>query len=149
MRAEYKGLAIPYDLVREIGSSHKLTCITACTCFGNKPKHISFITNSGNIGDLSTNREGKSHNRYHIQFFGMIQICYERILCTLQKGIICKEIAAGRARERELREHQYTHILAIRLLRQRDVCLAIRFCVSQTHYGSSGGYFNKTIFHKS
>ena len=135
------------NFLNKIGSGCKMTLIDFAPCY--KTQKLASVANSGGVVDLCVSRVGKSHNRYHIQFLGGIQIRLECILRTLQKGIICKEIAAGRARERQFREHQHAHTLAIRLLRQSDMCLGICFGVSHAHHGSGSGNFQKSIFHKS
>ena len=92
-------------------------------------------------------RDRQADEHEHILARGRLDDLFERGRRAREQGVLVEQIAAGGARERQLREHEHLHAEACVLVHGADDGIHIEHWVRYPDLGSSRCNLDKSVFH--
>ena len=92
-------------------------------------------------------RDRQADKHEHVLALGRLDDLFERGRRARKQGVLVKQIAAGRSRERQFREHEHLHAEACVLVHGADDGIRIEHRVCYPDLGSSRCNLDKSVFH--
>ena len=111
----------------------------------NLEKQLRDIARDRRYWEQKRDRQADEHE--HVLALGRLDDLFERGRRAREQGVLVEQIAAGGARERQLREHEHLHAEACVLVHGADDGIRIEHRVCYPDLGSSRCNLDKSVFH--
>ena len=102
----------------------------------------------GAVVQLAVHQQRQAHQRHHVQFLRLGQQGVQGVQRTGLQRALQKQVAAGVAREAELREHRQLHAAGSGRAQRFGDLLHVIGAVCHPQCGGEGSCLQKTIFHR-
>ena len=111
-------------------------------------EQLALAEDSCAVVQFAPYQQRQAHQSHHVQFFAGVQNALQPGQRSLLEGALQKQVAAGVAREAELREDRQLDAPARSLAQLGDDLLGVIHAVRHPQGGGEGCGFQKTIFHR-
>ena len=115
---------------------------------GHQAQQLALAEDSGAVVQFAPYQQRQAHQSHHVQLFAGVQNALQPGQRSLLEGALQKQVAAGVAREAELREDRQLDAPARGLAQLGDDLLGVIRAVRHPQGGGEGCGFQKTIFHR-
>ena len=115
---------------------------------GHHSHHLAPLDDHGAVIQLVPRTQGHTQGGEHLQLPGGLHDGAQGVQRPVQQGILQKQVAAGIARDAQLRQGQHLYVPLLRLLHQGDDLLGVIGAVGHPDLRRAGGDLNKSIPHK-
>ena len=110
-------------------------------------EQLAVAHGSRRVIHLRALRDRQTDEHEHILALGRLDDLFERGRRACEQGVLIEQIAAGSARERQLREHEHLHAEACVLVHGADDGIRIEHRICYPDLGSSRCNLDKSVFH--
>ena len=110
-------------------------------------EQLAVAHGSRRVIHLRALRDRQADKHEHVLALGRLDDLFERGRRAREQGVLVEQIAAGGARERQLREHEHLHAEARVLIHGADDGIRIEHWVRYPDLGSSRCNLDKSVFH--
>ena len=110
-------------------------------------QQVAVTDGGGAVVDLAVALNGQTHEGQHVRADRELHQLLQRQNGAAQQRVPVEQIAAGRARERELRQHQQLHAVIGALLDDFAELLGVVHRVGDAQCGRSRRDLHKTMLH--
>ena len=142
-----------HRLVEEVQLRHAVAAggevLVAHVLGGDEAEHAAVGDRGGAVIDLRALLDGQADEDQHIHAGGGVRHLLERGERAAQQRVLVEQIAAGRARETQLREHEDLHALLVGLFHDLDDLLCVVHGVGGTQHRRCSRDFQESVFHKA
>ena len=115
---------------------------------GHHSHHLAPLDDHGAVIQLVPRTQGHTQGGEHLQLPGGLHDGAQGVQRPVQQGILQKQVAAGIARDAQLRQGQHLYVPLLRLLHQGDDLLGVIGAVGHPDLRRAGGDLNESIPHK-
>ena len=115
---------------------------------GHQAQQLALAEDSGAVVQFAPYQQRQAYQSHHVQLFAGVQNALQPGQRSLLEGALQKQVAAGVAREAELREDRQLDAPARGLTQLGDDLLGVIHAVRHPQGGGKGCGFQKTIFHR-
>ena len=148
----YQFLAAEGDVIILCRRRSKLALLVKFTVIGqmglgHQAQDLSLLYNRRAVIQFVVYPHRHAHGGDHLQIPGGLQHRGERLLRPPQQGLLIEQVAAGVARQAQLRQHQHLDPRLFRLAHHGKGLLGVVVAVRQAQLGRAAGHRDKTVFH--
>ena len=146
LAAHVDGEGVSFRRGGELPLFVKLTVIGQVR-LGDHAQNVSLLDHRGAVIEPAADPQGHSHRGDHLQIPGGLQHGGKSLLRAPQQRVLIEKIAAGIARQPQLRQNEDLSAGLLRPTHHGERLLRVAGAVRQMDHGTAAGHRDQTVFH--